>query len=410
MRRIAFLLVLAACDGNRGGGSGDNGSLPGQLPNDAAVPPGSDASVPPGVDAGTPPPGVDAGVPPPGVDAGVPPPGVDAGVPPPPAPPGLRLVSARTQIDGYFLTPRAITADSQRIYLASRSGGSLFVFARDRAANFPIIQRVEIANPGLGLSSVTVDATYVYVTTVSGDLVTFTKNPSLSLVSRVTLAPGSYSEDAVVDGAGVIIADGSVKLAATSTRVFVHPANENDAAIAFSPSLERRATYVPPLDPARAFAFDRATGALLGSIAAPADVFGGRNMAVMDTTGAYLAAFVAGCCGAGVDFYNPDTLVPFVSITRWYTNAIAWSGGYLVIGGEEGGVDLWQIGAGGSVNRLATLDLRALTGHTSSEAIEIRALWTDPHDRLIFAGSSWGNDQNRSLDLPSFFVLERTGD
>jgi hypothetical protein len=55
---------------------------------------------------------------------------------------------------------------------------------------------------------------------------------------------------------------------------------------------------------------------------------------------------------------------------------------------------------------LASLNLRQVTGHTGIEDIEIRALWADHLDTLIFAGSSWGNDQSRGPLLPSFFVLE----
>ena len=57
---------------------------------------------------------------------------------------------------------------------------------------------------------------------------------------------------------------------------------------------------------------------------------------------------------------------------------------------------------------LSAVDLRALTGHTRPEDIEIRAHWTDRYDKLIFAGSSWGNDTSRSDSLPSFFVLRLT--
>jgi len=42
------------------------------------------------------------------------------------------------------------------------------------------------------------------------------------------------------------------------------------------------------------------------------------------------------------------------------------------------------------------------------EDIEIRALWTDNVDNLVFAGSTWGNDQSRSPSLPAFFVLDCT--
>ena len=55
---------------------------------------------------------------------------------------------------------------------------------------------------------------------------------------------------------------------------------------------------------------------------------------------------------------------------------------------------------------VSSADLRQLTGHTGIEDIEIRALWKDNLDNLIFAGSSWGNGGFRGPSLPSFFVLE----
>jgi hypothetical protein len=36
----------------------------------------------------------------------------------------------------------------------------------------------------------------------------------------------------------------------------------------------------------------------------------------------------------------------------------------------------------------------------------VRALWFDEVDGLLFAGSSWGNEQSRSPTLPAFFVLQ----
>jgi hypothetical protein len=51
------------------------------------------------------------------------------------------------------------------------------------------------------------------------------------------------------------------------------------------------------------------------------------------------------------------------------------------------------------------VDLRLLTGHTGGDDIEIRSIWADGLDDLVFAASSWGNDDTRAPTLPSFFVL-----
>jgi hypothetical protein len=78
----------------------------------------------------------------------------------------------------------------------------------------------------------------------------------------------------------------------------------------------------------------------------------------------------------------------------------------LVAGSEAGTMDLYILQGGGLYTFLNNVELRAMTGFTGPEDIEIRTLWMDDRDDLIFAGSSWGNDHSRSADLPSLFVLE----
>jgi hypothetical protein len=86
-------------------------------------------------------------------------------------------------------------------------------------------------------------------------------------------------------------------------------------------------------------------------------------------------------------------------------NTVVRRGRWLIAGNESGHVDVFDLGQNPSP-LVSSADLPQLTGHTNSEDVEIRALWTDHHDNLIFAGSSWGNDRTRGPSLPSFFVLE----
>jgi len=77
----------------------------------------------------------------------------------------------------------------------------------------------------------------------------------------------------------------------------------------------------------------------------------------------------------------------------------------LVAGNETGSVDLYGQDKSG-YQLINSVNLRTLTGFTGVEDIDIRALWVDGIDNLVFAGSSWGNDTSRSPALPSLFVLE----
>jgi len=78
----------------------------------------------------------------------------------------------------------------------------------------------------------------------------------------------------------------------------------------------------------------------------------------------------------------------------------------LLVGGSEAGAVDWYVLGSRGYQLAGTIDLRTLTGFTGPEDVEIRSLWMDGLDNLVFAGSSWGNDQSRSPELPSLFILE----
>ena len=137
----------------------------------------------------------------------------------------------------------------------------------------------------------------------------------------------------------------------------------------------------------------------------PFDLWGQPAHPVLYASGNILAQTVPGCCGPGIFLYNPTSLQLKQFIPRLYTNTVTRRGQWLIAGNEGGQVDAFDLSRTPSPF-VASLDLRALTGHTGNEDIEIRALWTDSIDNLVFAGSSWGNEQSRHPSLPAFFVLE----
>jgi hypothetical protein len=116
-----------------------------------------------------------------------------------------------------------------------------------------------------------------------------------------------------------------------------------------------------------------------------------------------------GCCGPGIDIYDGATLKRVQFINRFTTNTVAGikrKGVPLLIGGTESGtVDLYRQNNNG-YEYLSSADLHSLTGFNGPEDIEIRALWADGLDNLVFAASSWGNDSTRGPSLPSLFILE----
>jgi hypothetical protein len=115
-----------------------------------------------------------------------------------------------------------------------------------------------------------------------------------------------------------------------------------------------------------------------------------------------------GCCSSGVYIYDAAAL-SLAQLLGRSTNVVAGtqnnSGPLLVGGSERGGIDLYALGQSGyQLNN--SIDLPAITGFNGPEDIEIRGLWADGIDNLVFAASSGGNDQSRARGgVPTFFVL-----
>ena len=152
--------------------------------------------------------------------------------------------------------------------------------------------------------------------------------------------------------------------------------------------------------------FDRTTTADRPfTITNPTDIFGHVALPSSYVDSRILALTVPGCCGAGVKIYDPQTFAFIHNIPLANANTVERRGRWLIAGTESGQVYQYDVRQNPAV-ALSSVNPRQLTGHNGSKDIEIRALWTDHRDNLIFAGSSWGNDQSRGPDLPSFFVLE----
>jgi hypothetical protein len=331
----------------------------------------------------------------------------DAAPPPPdarPQPPGLALVSMRT-LPAHFLLPHTITADDTRIYVAgvvTTGNCELFVLARDRAADFPLLQTIALPSCGLGVAGIESDATDVRVATKDGKVYDYAKAAALTLRSTYALTP--YAEEAAWSGNDLILSEGTGTVAASPTRVFVHTLNNGDHAQAFAlPALPPGTSYLPAFDVSRIAVFDRASGTLLATMPAMLDDRGDQGAVSMEAGDGWLAEFVAGCCGDRVEVYDPITLVRTATV-YFSTDSVAWSGPYLVLGSEGSVVSMWDL-RGPYPLAVGWADLRQLTGHTRIDDFEVRAIYSDDRDRLIFGATSWNYS-----DLPSFIVLERTGD
>ena len=314
----------------------------------------------------------------------------------------VQLVSARDQIEGSFTTPQSVYADRDRIYLASFQG-KLFVLARDQAANFPVIEVVQ--DTTAPLTAVRGDSRNLYVTSSDGNLRVYRKENPLVLTATVPLSGFGLSSVAL-EGNNLYVSRGQAILAVDKNHVYVSEFNPGDVALeigkkTFAPTL----TYGETFEHNTTVVFDRRTGNRILGITNPPALGGRLGGVALYADRDILVQTTPGCCGLGIFIYDPDTLTLDQVIGRHFTNTVTRSDSWLIAGNEGGQVDVFDLAQNPSP-LISTVDLRLLTGHTGIEDIEIRALWKDNVDNLIFAGSSWGNDQSRGPTLPAFFVLE----
>lgn len=309
-------------------------------------------------------------------------------------PPQISL-EASVSLAGSFVSSQAVYADAERIYLCSYQG-DLFVLQRDRKSHFPLIQTISFESP---LRAVSGDANYIYIANSNGSLDIYIKTWPLQFVRSVSLSSDGLSAVQVV-GKNIYVAKGQSAMTATGSRLYLSEINPGDFAInvgSMNSYGDQRFITGTTL------VFDSQTGQQIGTLPNPPE--GGVNISAW---GPSIYLTVPGCCGSEIQIYDAASLSPVQRLNR-STNVVAGvenGGAPLLVGGSESGnVDLYVLGQAG-YEISYSLDLPATTGFTHSEDIEIRALWVDGIDNLVFAASSGGNDQSRARGgLPTFFVL-----
>jgi hypothetical protein len=314
--------------------------------------------------------------------------------------PVLSLVSARDHIEDALLVSRSIAADAQRIYLAGDSG-RLHVLARDRAAGFPELE--VIADTTSPLAAVAVGPARVYAAGRDGTVRAYDKTGThLALAGSFTIDPPILGS-MVLDGGTLYVSHGQANVAVDGGRLFVAELNEGEIVEAFDATTLQPLgkTYGAAFEPGSTVAFDLG-GMRLGAVADPLTLKNETGFPAIFAFAGTLALTVPGCCGNGVSLFDASSLAATGTLPITWANAVAKVDGGFVVG-TEGGQVAYVDAAQQSAPQV--LDLRALTGHTGSEDIEIRNVWADGIDDLIFAGSSWGNASSKSPTLPAFFVL-----
>jgi Calx-beta domain-containing protein len=316
----------------------------------------------------------------------------------------LSMVSARAGIEGGLVLPQTMYADSTHIYLSTSgvpTGGRLYVLRRNRAADFPVVEQRDFE---VALGAVRGDATHLYVAGRDGILYVYRKTSPLTLVRAIPVSDLQLVGLDVVDNR-IYVAVGQAHVAADAGHVYVSSLAPSDGVVEIVKGTWATGTSFSGFEPNVTVVFDRLTGARVSAIPNPADATGDRGISALYADREILGQMRPGCCGLGVSLFDPETLAFDQRLASRNSNALARQGRWLIVGTEFGTVEVWDIGRR-PAPVVARLNLRTVTGHTGVEDIEVRALWFDEVDGLLFAGSSWGNDQSRSSALPAFFVLQ----
>jgi hypothetical protein len=326
----------------------------------------------------------------------------------------LSLVTANA-IQAGVTVPDGVWADANYVYFASFDGHLRVIDKRQ--ASFPVIANVPAAAQ---LFSVRGDLSNVYATGTGGILFRFPKQPPFAIQSSVSYAGaalGSLDVDPLSSGS-VIVSQGGAESAADAAHVYVSALNSSDSALAINKaSGQVTTTYqLNPADPTITAVFDR-SGARVGTIKNPTTISGGMGAVSAYTQGGILAIFLPGCCGESVFLYNASTLQPHGggSFFTANPNTVSIVHNWLIVGTEGGFIKVFDIGNTAAIQPntapVASIDLRAVTGKTGIEDIEVRAIWAEDTGSgvRIYAGSDWGNthlDPAYRAQLPSFFVLD----
>ncbi len=312
----------------------------------------------------------------------------------------LKLVAVRDHITGSFTTSQSVYANQFFLYMGSAQG-DLFVLKRSRNENFPLIQTIHLGAP---ITAVRGYDSKLFVTTSDGYLRQYLTSNPLTLQNMVQLSTYGLSSMAIFNHK-VYVGKGQSSLAVDNNYLYLAELNEGDTAMELNAQLAVVRTFGQSFEPEATILYNRLTGNRVGDVANPTTLLNQTGFPSLFAFGGNLFQTVPGCCGAGVVITPSSALFTNMVAWRSYANAVTMTPKGMVVGDEAGNVSLYKLNRN-TVRILKTLNLPLITEHFGSEDIEIRSVWSDGYDNLVFCGSSWGNPTSQTPFLPSLFVFE----
>lgn len=246
----------------------------------------------------------------------------------------IRLVSARDHIEGNFLGPQAVYADEERIYLASVQG-KLFVLARDRSADFPLLEVVQ--DTIFSLTAVRGDASNLYVTSEDGNLRVYRKGLPLLLINTIRLSDIGLNSLALWDEK-LYVGAGQAALAVDEGHVYLSALNEGEIGLEIEKeTLTPGITYGQTFEENTTVVFDRNSESRIAGVTNPSDISGRLSQVIPYVDNEILVLTIGGCCGSGIFIYDPKAFVLDQIIARLSTNTVVRRDQWLIAGNEGGG-------------------------------------------------------------------------
>ena len=181
------------------------------------------------------------------------------------------------------------------------------------------------------------------MTSQDGNLRVYRKEFPLRLIRTESLSTYGLSSLAI-RGKTLYMGKGQSHFNADRQHVYLAELNEGDIALevpkrTLSPGL----VYGQVFEPNVTVIFDRATGDRLFTIPNPTDVFGRVSFGPIYVDSRILAFTIAGCCGAGVALYDPQTFAFVQNISLANANTVEHRGRWLIAGTESGQVHQYDI-------------------------------------------------------------------
>jgi hypothetical protein len=302
-------------------------------------------------------------------------------------------------LDASTFGDQAVYADATRIYVASDQG-QLLVLERNRSTGFPIVKTFSV---GVPLTAVRGDATNIYVTAADGKLRTYKKS-TLKLSRTTTVSTTLGLRSLAVVGNYVYVAVGQGEVEADSGKVYFSAADFGDQAVEVRIGGNPTGKVYQTSLFMTTVVFNRSTAATVGTIGNA----GGQMAMKLGGGSLYQAMSPAFTTANGFWVYDKVTLAQ--------TDHWGWPGlgtivpvafqskSYLVYGDEAGRLGMMDLTDLVNGPFISLLNLSGYTGFIGDGDIQLRSIWADGLDGLIFASSTWNNNPA----APSFFVVEPT--